>query len=525
MPPYLAISYTWGKPNSNTTILVNDLAFSVRTNCEFVLQQAYSYFKRYYYWVDAICIDQYNGKEKGTQVSIMDSIYKKATHMLACVGDHVDDSWFLFRKLGDFYFDWINSKFRRDDIFDLTQKDPVVRRFVWAAVFFMQRPYFTRLWVLQEQRHAKETTFLCGLDDTMKGSVRILATMAYEVCQSKLIPRSQTSSGLQVAARKLKLSVLNQGLHSEPKQHYLVRNEEDAEVMQKELMVTKHVLSEEPLDRSISPLLETANNLQCADKRDKIYGVISVLDWDPVAPVIPDCTKTDLEVYVDFMWAISRLQEHRQGLSLRVVSQVARRNLELSIKSTGVSDALEARRVPSEDSLKIAGLQLTASPTSIRTEGFGYRILVNHLFKGPKFSIYASLTKTKWKVYLFLWVREGDWIVFPTRPPLFKNPILVRNVPYSTCEADFIPQGGGPVIGLGFCETVADPQIYKAGNPARFGIYWDVEDEMIFTLVKEWLCSSEEYSHDWITALNTSVCRPQMLGSSNAKELMPSDEI
>lgn len=525
IPPYHAISYTWGEPKSNTTILVNGQAFSVRTNCEFVLKQAYSYHKGSYYWVDAVCIDQDDGKEKGTQVSIMGNIYKNAAHMLACVGDHADDSWFLFRNLGDVHFAWINSEIRRRDIFDLTQKDHDVRRLVWAAVHFVQRPYFKRLWVLQEQRHARETTFLCGPDDTTKGSVRMLVTIAYEFCDRKRIPRSQTSPDLHVAARKLKLGLWNQGSHSEPKQHCLIRNEEDAEVVKKGLMVTQHVLSEKPLDQRISPLLETANSLQCADKRDKIYGVISVLDWDPVAPVIPDYTKTDLEVYVDFMWAISRLQEHRRGLSLRVVSQVARRNLGLSIKSDAVSDALEARRVTSEDPLTIAGLQLTPSPTPIRTEGFGYRILVDNLFKGPSFSIYAALTKTNWKVYLPLWVREGDWIIFPTSPTLFKNPILVRDVPYGTREADFIPQGGGPIIGLGFCETVADPQIYKAGNPVRFGIYWDIEDEMIFTLVKEWLCSSEEYSHDWIKALNTGVCKTQSLGSSYAKELMVSDEI
>lgn len=75
VPSYRAISYTWGDPESNTFILMNDKTLLVRTNCEFALKQAYWYKKkrskwprkRWYYWVDAICIDQTNLGEKGSQ--------------------------------------------------------------------------------------------------------------------------------------------------------------------------------------------------------------------------------------------------------------------------------------------------------------------------------------------------------------------------------------------------------------------------------------------------------------------------
>ncbi|KAH8753626.1 heterokaryon incompatibility protein-domain-containing protein, partial [Diaporthe sp. PMI_573] len=116
MPPYHAVSYTWGDPKSNTLILMNDKTLEVRTNCEFALKQAYwyrksqSYFyrkwqshlyretrsewytKSRYFWLDALCIDQSNLKEKSKQVAMMGSIYKKASHVLACIGDHADDS-------------------------------------------------------------------------------------------------------------------------------------------------------------------------------------------------------------------------------------------------------------------------------------------------------------------------------------------------------------------------------------------------------------------------------------------------
>lgn len=99
-PPYHAISYTWGDPDSNTTILINDQPFSVRKNCEFALKQARWHGKSRYYWVDAICIDQGNLNEKSKQVEMMGRIYKRAEHVLAYVGDHIEDSLFLFENFG-----------------------------------------------------------------------------------------------------------------------------------------------------------------------------------------------------------------------------------------------------------------------------------------------------------------------------------------------------------------------------------------------------------------------------------------
>src|SRR5690349_1061293 len=56
-PPYVAISYTWGDPNSTTDITVNGRCMLVRTNCEYALQQVFHNTKsqRQYVWLDAIC--------------------------------------------------------------------------------------------------------------------------------------------------------------------------------------------------------------------------------------------------------------------------------------------------------------------------------------------------------------------------------------------------------------------------------------------------------------------------------------
>jgi hypothetical protein len=96
-PPYNAISYTWGDPASTVNITVDGRTMVVRQNCEYVLQQAFTNTKKEtkYLWVDAICIDQSTLQERGHQVALMGELYKRATHVFACVGAHADDSGFL----------------------------------------------------------------------------------------------------------------------------------------------------------------------------------------------------------------------------------------------------------------------------------------------------------------------------------------------------------------------------------------------------------------------------------------------
>jgi hypothetical protein len=98
-PPYYAVSYTWGDPTQTIDITVDNQRMEVRQNCEYVLHQAFALRTNelQYYWIDAICIDQDNLQERGHQVSLMGQLYKRASHVLACVGPHSDDSQFLFR--------------------------------------------------------------------------------------------------------------------------------------------------------------------------------------------------------------------------------------------------------------------------------------------------------------------------------------------------------------------------------------------------------------------------------------------
>ncbi|PZD28569.1 HET domain containing protein [Pyrenophora tritici-repentis] len=71
-PQYIALSYTWGEPSPTRMIMLNGRPFRVRQNLWDFLVQARSHNLTTMLWVDALCIDQSQVKERNHQVSMMD---------------------------------------------------------------------------------------------------------------------------------------------------------------------------------------------------------------------------------------------------------------------------------------------------------------------------------------------------------------------------------------------------------------------------------------------------------------------
>ncbi|KAG8169914.1 hypothetical protein KVR01_000659 [Diaporthe batatas] len=504
-PPYHAISYTWGDAGSNATILIDEKPFTIRKNCEFVLKQARWCKIGRYYWVDSICIDQENFEEKSTQVSIMGKIYQQAAHVLASVGDHMDDSHFLFQKAQQILMARVSSEARRRMVIYLAGEVAMVRRLLWAAISFTQRPYFTRMWVLQEQQHAKQVTFLCGPDMATKEVVRNVTSLALTFCRRLLVEGPRESPLLAVRMWQ------PADPHAIPKSHDLARDREGALAMKKGLLIALHVLSEDPTERRISSLLDTASGLRCADNKDKIYGIVSLLDWGPVRPVKPDYTKTDFEVALDFVLAISRLRRHRMISSLTAVSKFTWRNLGLNLESDGVVEAVAARHGPPSTPES----KPRVSSTAMVITGPGYVIQPGSLSDGPGCTTWTASRLNGWKIHLPPWARPGDFAVFSESLRMFSSPVLVRMVPFDA-PGTAIGDEGGLVIGHGFCEASVYHGVFDEPHEHRFLIHWDVEDEMISSLVAERLSTVKTFSREWIHALGTGVCRRQTPVSSYA---------
>jgi hypothetical protein len=138
---YTALSYVWGNPSTSQSILVNGKAFNITTNLFHALRDLRDNHKVRRLWIDAICIDQSNVKEKNRQVSIMGSIYTLAQHTVIHLGDFTFPVHLAFRELtGRPLTSWTGLE-------DPLQHIATIRH---AARDIMGQPWFTRVWIFQE---------------------------------------------------------------------------------------------------------------------------------------------------------------------------------------------------------------------------------------------------------------------------------------------------------------------------------------------------------------------------------------
>src|SRR3569833_118568 len=83
---YEALSYVWGDLKEMTPILVDGQTLEIGTNLRSALFNLRHVDKPRVLWVDAICIDQSNIKERNQQVAAMGEIYRRASKALVWLG-------------------------------------------------------------------------------------------------------------------------------------------------------------------------------------------------------------------------------------------------------------------------------------------------------------------------------------------------------------------------------------------------------------------------------------------------------
>ena len=138
---YSALSYTWGSSkDASETILINGQSFKVRRNLHAFLQHARESFAGKALWVDAICINQEDLKEKSRQVQMMSKIYSKTDEVLVWLGpreEHVGHTLRCMQKYEDMNDAQMTYECANDDEF-------------WKGFKRINSAsYWDRVWVIQ----------------------------------------------------------------------------------------------------------------------------------------------------------------------------------------------------------------------------------------------------------------------------------------------------------------------------------------------------------------------------------------
>lgn len=169
-PPYRALSYTWGPaeggfvPHDGDRLewLVDGQNRSLPMNLILALSKLSDGDLSGYYWIDALCIDQLNEKERNEQVMNMDKIFSRAAAVNVWLGKAYPDT----QKINGIVQDLIsqqNQEQKWSERPNWSSGEHLLPTSDWETlVQIFSRRWFHRLWTSQEFALAKKVNLLCG---------------------------------------------------------------------------------------------------------------------------------------------------------------------------------------------------------------------------------------------------------------------------------------------------------------------------------------------------------------------------
>ena len=303
---YAALSYVWGDSGQTCPIILNGQEVWVQQNLEIALRALScraSFHGSYKLWVDAICINQHNSQERSRQIGKMRSIYGDAWEVIAWLGEEENNSGLaidLLQSLNE-----ARSKDCGEILEERLREDPEYLGLgCWTALHdLMIRAYWYRLWIIQEVVLGSSSVVLRSGGHSIKWTsfcqaIGFLFDYLWTVKDS-LLARERS---LQYLDQKPKIAWKTLGLHLVYRNLWaLSRKEEHGG--------GHHV--------SFGQLLDIANSATSQDSRDKVYGLIGIMDPEVAANVKPDYTLPPSKVYAaiakTFICTYGNLEPLRDG--------------------------------------------------------------------------------------------------------------------------------------------------------------------------------------------------------------------
>lgn len=290
-PPFTALSYTWGPEEvDQRAILVDETRrIFVRKNLhDFLRHQSSIIARPKYFWIDAICIDQESLSERNHQVSMMKKIYTTASCVYIWLGAEAEDS--------DAAMDWLNQRGSTK----LRRCGPGYRS-IWnrvqgkALVRLCERPYWRRMWIIQEIVHAERIVMWCGSKHVDWG-----------VIEQVYLTLKALQDEVWDAHHEYVLGVLHSA----------------AAVMAWQRAHWRHPRLAAP---RLQTLIEVFQDWQCKDVRDKVFALVSMASRETA--VEPDYSLTAREVFyavrqnhASAEWKFENLLSQLLGLSWRDIA-------------------------------------------------------------------------------------------------------------------------------------------------------------------------------------------------------------
>lgn len=283
--PYEALSYTWGDHEKTETIRVDNKLLPVTWSLYHALYHLRNSHTRL--WVDAICINQNDLKERGHQVREMSKIYARADNVVVWLGAATKETEHLMNGLAslqDYLAPFVTKnlteiylKFSWDVLKQMKGVRTDSREEILIQTFgikdILARPWFTRVWIIQEVAFAKSLTVYCG-SSSITG---------------KTLSFAPTSLGVKVGLqRQAILDIMASG----DKQH---------------LWWSK--------PRDLLSLLKRFHRCTASEPRDRVYALLGLCsDDDVLEDMDPDYASSDLDVVRKVIYHLFGISESSEAV-------------------------------------------------------------------------------------------------------------------------------------------------------------------------------------------------------------------
>ena len=162
-PAYQALSYVWGNEPSVHSITINGQSVLVRPNLYSALLELPKQFPDLNLWIDALCINQEDIDERNHQVLRMGQIYSSAQRVLVWLGEADSNSDLAMQSLRLWAATCRALSEGPDILRNLKLLMELFDKDAWTAICNLTaRPWWRRIWVIQELVLSKSAVLICG---------------------------------------------------------------------------------------------------------------------------------------------------------------------------------------------------------------------------------------------------------------------------------------------------------------------------------------------------------------------------
>ncbi|KAK3493908.1 heterokaryon incompatibility protein-domain-containing protein [Neurospora crassa] len=305
---YTALSYVWGDPKVTSPIAVNGVPFYATHNLCAALKRIRSKSNLpTTLWVDAICINQSDKDEKSSQVQLRTNIYHNALLVTVWLGesDKYTDEAIVLIKLtaylqrslevkgerhytANYLLRTVSSALSKSDLRSL------------ALLKFFSRPWWSRVWVVQEVIVSRRANIICGTKeipwDDLRRALRcwwVLRSFSDKSEHGEAMKKA-TDDVFHKTSLALFLNLFNE------------RDREDKQILQNEMGSFPGLSTVDGPNTGLEGTILAGHSFESTDPRDKVYAWLGIYQGHGLN-IVPDYSASTAQVYGNAVKAIMEL--------------------------------------------------------------------------------------------------------------------------------------------------------------------------------------------------------------------------